>query len=373
MKNQAFKLMAIPRVFTLIIFSLLSIACLDEIDLAQGQALPDGIVVQGRINVDDQTGEAGILVRLERLFQFANSNRPDQVVTATLTVENSEGQSLVLPFRDGAYRATLAPGDASFRVEPGIGYRLRVQTREGEEYESRFDVLPPPLQAESAGASIGITTVEDLNGNPAQEPAIFYDITAPVRYADGSPTFLRWTLEQTYKVTDTPEVGPNRLNDPKPCYVTLPFESDELFLFNSLEQSGDRVENFPLVFQLANFRYAEGHVMTIVQETISRDAFEYFDQVNQIATRDASLFEPPGGPVVGNIIDVNGVTANVFGFFYASNQTVARVAVSPDDALNPNFFCPLIRSPSPFPQANSCDDCRSITGSEVVRPDFFPF
>ncbi|WP_273445530.1 DUF4249 family protein [Neolewinella agarilytica] len=373
MKNQAIKLTAIPRVFALIVFSLLSVACLDEIDLAQGSALPDGIVVQGRINADVENGGADVQVRLERLFQFENSNRPDQVVTATLTLENSEGQTLSLPFRDGAYRATVAPGDAAFQVAPGIGYRLRVQTTEGEEYQSAFDVLPPPLQAESAGASIGLATVDDLNGNPSEELAIFYDITAPVRYSDGSPTFLRWTLEQTYKVTDTPQVGPNRDNPPKPCYVSISFESDELFLFNSLEQSGDRVENFPLAFQLADFRYAEGNVMTIIQEAISRDAYEYFNQVNQIATRDASLFEPPGGPVVGNVIDVNGTTANVFGFFYAANRTVARVAVSPEDAMNPNLFCPLLRSPSPFPQPNSCDDCESLSGSEIVKPDFFPF
>lgn len=350
-----------------------SFGCLDEIELAQGAALLEGIVIQGRINADVETGGADVQVRLERLFQFENSNRPDQVVTATLAVENSEGQSLVLPFRDGAYRATVAEGDASFRIEPGIGYRLRVQTQEGEEYETDFDVLPQPLQAESAGASIGLTTVDDLNGNPVQELAIFYDITAPVRYADGSPTFLRWTLEQTYKVTDTPEIGPNRNNDPKPCYITLPFESDELFLFNSLESSGDRVENFPLVFQVANFRYAEGHVMTILQEAISRKAYEYFDQVNQIASRDASLFEPPGGPVVGNARDVSGETVNVFGYFYAANRTTARVAVSPDDAMNPNVFCPLIRAPSPFPSPNACDDCRTLAGSDVTRPDFFPF
>lgn len=365
--------MAIFRVFVLIVFSLLSVACLDEIDLAQGTALPDGIVVQGRLNVDVETGNADVQVRLERLFQFANSNRPDQVVTATLTLENSEGQNMVLPFRDGAYRATIALNDNSFQITPGVGYRIRVQTQENEEYETDFDVLPQPLQAESAGASIGLALVEDLNGNPAQEPAFFYDITAPVRYPDGSPTFLRWTLEQTYKVTDFPEVRPFLGNDPKACYVSIAFEGDELYLFNSLEQSGDRVENFPLAFQLIDFRYAEGNVMTILQEAISREAYEYFNQVNQIASRDASLFEPPGGPVVGNARDVNEMTTNVFGFFYAANRTLARVAISPEDAMNPNTFCPLLRSPSPFPQPNACDECLMLTGADVSRPDFFPF
>jgi len=360
------------RILPLLVLTLISFSCLDEIDLVQGNALPDGIVMQGRINVETD-GVADVQVRLERLFQFENSNRPERVVTATLTVENSEGQSLDLPFRDGAYRATVASGDASFRIAPGIGYRLLVQTIEGEMYETDFDVLPAPILLESAAASIGLTLVEDLNGNPAQEPAIFYDVTGPVTYTDGTPAFIRWTLEQTHKVTDLPEISPFLGNDPKPCYVTLPFESDELFLFSSLESPSQRVDGFPLGVQVIDFRYAEGNVMTIYQEALSRSAYDYFNQVNQIASRDASLFEPPGGPVQGNARDVNGLTSNVFGYFYASNRSLARVAVSPEDAMNPGFFCPLVRAPTVFPNPNACDDCQMLSGSDVNRPDFFPF
>jgi len=326
--------------------ALLLTNCLDEIDLGQGEALPDGIVFQGRINAGNDGELTDVAVKLERLFVAQGSNRPDQVVTASASIENSEGQSRDLRFLDGAYRATIDDNDPDFRVEAGLGYRVRVLTLQGEEYLTEFDILPDPLAIEEADAEL--TAVEILNqvDLPVTVPAMRFDVTAPVRYPDGSPTFLRFTLERTYKVTDLPEIRPFDMNDPKVCYVSQPLDGDE---------------------------YAEGYVMTIFQEALSREAYEYFDQVDRIASRESSLFEPPAGPVVGNAFDVNGNTSNVFGFFYATNRTQARVAVSPEEAGNPDFFCPLSRPPSPFPTANNCDDCLMINGSFLNRPSWFPF
>lgn len=353
--------------------ALLLTNCLDEIDLGQGEALPDGIVFQGRINAGNDGELTDVAVKLERLFVAQGSNRPDQVVTASASIENSEGQSRDLRFLDGAYRATIDDNDPDFRVEAGLGYRVRVLTLQGEEYLTEFDILPDPLAIEEADAEL--TAVEILNqvDLPVTVPAMRFDVTAPVRYPDGSPTFLRFTLERTYKVTDLPEIRPFDMNDPKVCYVSQPLDGGDLILFNSLETSVDRVEDFLLTFDPIDYEYAEGYVMTIFQEALSREAYEYFDQVDRIASRESSLFEPPAGPVVGNAFDVNGNTSNVFGFFYATNRTQARVAVSPEEAGNPDFFCPLSRPPSPFPTANNCDDCLMINGSFLNRPSWFPF
>ncbi len=348
-------------------------ACLDEIDLGQGESLPDGIVFQGRINAGTAGEPSDVVVRLERLFIAQESNRPSAVVTATVVLENSEGETYPLPFRDGGYRATIPDNDPSFQVAPGIGYRVRVNTREGEEYETAFDVLPEPLQVEDVRAVRGLVEVENAIGVPVDVPAVNFDVTAPVAYSDGSPTFIRWTLERTYKVTDLPEIRPFDMNDPKPCYVTRAFEGGDLILFSSEDSPIDRVENFPLTSQVIDFEFAEGYVMTIFQEAISREAFRYFDQVDQIASRESSLFEPPAGPVVGNARDVNGLTNNVFGFFYATTRTFERIAVSPAEAGNPGFYCPLSRGMSPFPQPNNCDNCLFIDGSFAIRPEWFPF
>jgi len=361
------------RLSLLILVTLCLTNCLDEIDLAQGARLPDGIVFQGRINAGVDGEPSDVRVRLERLFIAQESNRPSVVVTATVVLENTEGQTLTLPYVNGAYRATIPNNDPNFRVEAGVGYRIRVNTREGEAYETEYDVLPAPLAVEDVRAVRGFVEVENAVGVLVDEPVFLFDVTAPVAYPNGDPTFLRWTLERTYKVTDDPTIRPFDMNDPKPCYVTRAFEGGDLILFSSLESTADRVENFPLTAQQINFEFAEGYAMTIFQEAISEEAFRYFNQVDQIASRESSLFEPPAGPVVGNAYDVNGNTENVFGFFYATNRTFDRVFITPADADNPSFFCPLPAGMSPFPQPNDCDNCLFINGSDTVRPVWFPF
>ncbi len=353
-----------------LLLALALFSCLDEIDLNQGAALPEGIVLQGRINAG---APSDVRIRLERLFRFENSNRPDQVANATVVLENSDGQTLNLPFRDGAYRATIPAGDPNFLVAPGLGYRVRVATREGEAYETDFDVLPAPLAPDGASGEPSIVTRLNAAGDEIMVPGFAYNISGPIRYPDGSPAFIRWTLEQTWKVTDEPGIFPFNENDPKVCYVTQPFEGNDLFLLNSLDIPANRVDNFPIAAQPRDFRYAEGNVMTIYQEALSRAAYEYFDQVRRIASTEASIFEPPGGPIVGNARDVNGLTSNVFGFFYATSRSEVRVPISPAQAENPGRFCPLVRSPSPNPQPNSCDDCLRIEGAELPRPSWFPF
>lgn len=360
----------LPGVFLL---GLLLLGCLDEIDLAQGEPLPSGIVLQGRINAGNDGEPSDVEIRLERLFIAEESNRPDRVVTATVTVENSEGQSVPLRYADDAYVVEIPANDPDFRVAPGLGYRARAITREGEEYLTEFDVLPPPLEVDEAGATLATTEVLNTIGNPITVPAMRFDVSAPVRYPDGSPTFLRWTLERTYKVTDLPGILPFLNNDPKSCYVSRALDGDDLKLFSSLTSTADRVEDLVLTFDPVDYEYSEGYVMTIFQEALSQEAFEYFDQIDRIGSRESSLFEPPAGPVVGNAFDVAGESSNVFGFFYATNRTLGRVAVSPEEAGNPAFFCPLSRPPSPFPSANDCDDCLRINNSVLQRPSWFPF
>lgn len=344
--------------------------CIDEIDLTDGEPLPDGVVVTGRLNVEGDV--ADVEMRLERLFRFGESNRPDRVVNALVTLENSEGQSLVLPFRDDAYRAEFPEADPDFRIEPGIGYRIRANIGE-ERYLTEFDVLPAALQIGDITTRPGTVERETAAGTIEDAPAIDYLIDAPLTYPDGQPTFIRYTAEQTFKVTDTPMIGPNRNNPPKPCYVTRAVDGDEVTVVSSLTTDATQLMNFPLAAQVIDSRFAEGNVLTAYQEMLTRAAFDYFDQIGSIASTDASIFEPPGGPVVGNASEVNGLTQNVFGFFYATNRSFVRVAVSPDEAGNPTPRCPMPPSMSPFPAPTSCDDCSTLNNSLIERPDWFPF
>lgn len=358
------------RVPALLLLALALLGCVDEIDLGQADRLPEGIVVRGRLAVEPDGAIAE--VNLERLFQFS-SNLPNQVVSARVTLENTEGQSLILPYREGAYRLDIGRDHPDMTIRPGIGYRLTVLTQEEEAYQSDFDVLPPPLPIDAVDRSFVTLETVTPAGTVNTVPGIAYTVSAPVNYPDGTAARLRYQLAVDFALTDEPVQFPYTNNDPKTCYVRQNLAGNRLFLLDGRDVTAGRVTDFPLATVPVNFLYAEGHYTTVYQEALSVPAFAYFTQIASIADQDESIFGSPPGPVAGNITDLNGLTPNVFGFFYATNRTLDRLAVSPEEAGNPSTYCPLPPPERPNAPPTSCDDCMRLNGASLTPPPFWNF
>ena len=348
----------------LVLIAVLVTSCLDEIDLAQGLPLPDGIVVSGRLLAGEDVNEAEVI--LEELFRFEGSNRPSQVVTATVTVVNSDGQELPLSFRDGVYTGQLPADDPSFRMEEGMTFSVNVVTREGANYFSEPEVLLPSLPAAGGSAELSDLEITDLIGNPTLVPAIEYKVNSPLRYPDGEPAYLRWLKTEVYQQTD--EDFDLITGEPKVCYISIPFGGLEVKVLGNIG-SVDSVAGFSLGKNRIDFGYAEGNYMVIRQESITERAFTYFDQVRQVASREFSIFEAPGGPIVGNIRSADAAITNVFGYFYVTKPSFARVPVTPAEAGNPVRACPLMVDMPP--PTNRCTDCLIARNSSTVRPEWW--
>ncbi len=338
--------------------------CVDQIDLTQGQPLPDGIVVSGRLLVGEDEIDAEVL--LEELFRFEDSNRPGQIVTADVRIVNSDGQELELLYREGIYRASLPAGDPSFRTEEGMTFNVSVTTREGNAFVSTPEAVPQMLEATSATAQLSTVTVENQVGVPNDLPAIEYRINTPLRYPNGEAAYVRWLMTEFYQQTD---MSTDTTTGIKTCYTNAPFEGNEVKVVGPSNNVSE-LTNFSLGKNRITFRYAEGNYMEIRQEAISREAFDYYDQVNSIASTDLSIFEAPGGPVVGNVKSVDGSIANVFGYFYVTRPSFVRVPVTPAEAGSPMAACPLATN---FPPpVNRCTDCLVASNTAtLVRPPWW--
>lgn len=340
--------------------------CLDEIDLGQGLPLPEGIVVSGRLLAGEEFNEAEVI--LEELFRFENSNRPDQVVNAAVTIVNSDGQTMPLTFREGNYSGRLPVNDPSFRVEDGMTFSVNVVTQEGDNYFSEPEVLAPALPVGEAFAEVTELEITDLVGNPGFVPAIEYKINTPLRYPSGEPAYLRWLMTEYYQFTD--EDFDVVTGEPKVCYVPQPFGGLEVKVVGNIGVV-DSLLGFSLGKNRIDFAYGEGNYLEIRQESISERAFIYFDQVGQIASRELSIFEAPGGPIVGNIRSSDAAISNVFGYFYVARPAVARVLVTPAQAGFPVNACPLITNMPP--PTNRCTDCLIVRNATTERPEWWEF
>lgn len=346
----------------LTLLATLLFGCIDQIDLTQGLPLPDGIVVSGRLLVGDDLTEAEVI--LQELFRFETSNRPDQIVTANVRVVNSDGQELSLAYRDGVYKGSIAAGDPAFRAEEGMNYHVQVTTREGANYTSKPEALLPKLEITSARAITSTVEVENGAGVIGNEPAMEYLITTPLLFDNGDPAYVRWLVNEYYALTDE---STDTITGIKTCYIDLPFEGTKVKVVGNAAGVAS-LTDYSLGKNRISFRYAEGNYMEIRQEAISREAFDYYSQVNSIASRELSIFEAPGGPVVGNVSSVEGTTANVFGYFYVARPSVVRVPVTPAEAGNPVFACP-IQSPMPPRPPHRCTDCLlASNNATTARP-----
>jgi hypothetical protein len=347
--------------FLLTLLAALLFGCIDTIDLTQGLPLPDGIVVSGRLLAGEEFTDAEVL--LEELFRFENSNRPAQIVSADVRVVNSDGQELELLYREGIYRARIPASDPNFRTEEGMTFNVRVLTRDGQSFISTPEALPPVLEASGASSELSTLTIENQVGVPNDVPAIEYRVSTPLRYANGDAAYVRWLLTEFYQQTD---MSTDTTTGIKVCYIDAPFEGNEVKVVGPSSNVSE-LTNFALGKNRITFRYAEGNYMEIRQEAISREAFAYYDQVNSIASTELSIFEAPGGPVVGNVKSEDGSIANVFGYFYVTQPSFIRVPVTPAEAGNPTAACPLATN---FPPpVNRCTDCLvASNNSTLVRP-----
>jgi hypothetical protein len=354
------------RPLLLILLAVLFFGCIDTIDLTQGLPLPDGIVVSGRLLAGEEFTDAEVL--LEELFRFEDSNRPAQILSADVRVVNSDGQELKLLYREGIYRARIPAGDPAFRTDDDMSFNVKILTRDSLSFVSTPEILPPTLEASGATATATTLAVENQAGVQNDVSAIEYRISTPLRYANGEAAYVRWLLTEFYQQTD---MSTDTTTGIKVCYIDASFEGNKVKVVGPSSNVSE-LTDFPLGKNRVTFRYAEGNYMEIRQEAISREAFNYYDQVSSIASTELSIFEAPGGPVVGNVKSEDGSIANVFGYFYVARPSYIRVPVTPAQAGNPTAACPLANDRPP--PINRCTDCLiASNNSTLVRPSWWEF
>jgi hypothetical protein len=168
---------------------------------------------------------------------------------------------------------------------------------------------------------------------------------------------IRWEVYAVYRLSDM-----NR----RICYNTETMRQDKVFLYDGPNSDIDRLDNYPLIDIRRDHRFAEGCFIFIIQENLSKEAYQYWNTVKSLAQRNGNMFDPPAGTIGTNIRNVKDPSEQTFGFFYATAHDSIRVHIRPKEAGFPKRYCP--QPPSDRIGPTLCDDCRLQTGSSLVRP-----
>ncbi len=347
-------------------------ACLDKIELDIPKEDQDALVIDGVLR---QGNPSQVMVRIGRIFNFTAAGRQDVNVRTVFLLDDADNSVELEGFASGHYALSIPKDHPTMKIEVGRTYRLRISTFDGQELVS---IAEPLLEVPDAGQvdvrSFKKDVVDNL-GKFRQADFFEFSISSPTGLtADGKNARLRYVLEQTYKVTDTP----NKTFDDssKVCYITNMIAADRVNVIDGNELTGGASVPIPLhETAMYNSLYAEGYVLTVYQQSLSESAFTYWQQVSQVLERTGNMFEAPAGKIRSNFATLEGSSANkeVFGYFYVTQQDTSRFYISPDMAGNPATICPwlnAVAAPGRCPKEPCCD-CLTANGSQSEVPDFW--
>jgi len=351
------------RLFCFCLIVLNFCACVDEIELSAPDQPDSGILVQGRLLY----GNPGMVTASVYELYTLSNNLPKPIGGATVMLRDDQGHEIeLLSNFDGNYYLEIGPNHPDFPIQTGRKYQLSVAIPNGQTYQSDWEVLlsVPPIDS----VHVEWFEREELDNFGQLVPipytrfGVSTDATTP---GSSEPARFRWEFDAAYRITD---------DLLKTCYTVRKLLNDNVFALNSALLAQNNLVGYPLAETIVDYRFAEGFYIIVYQQSISENAYGYFDELSQLLSRKGTLFDPPAGAIRTNISNITNPDALVYGFFYVAEQDTARLYISPDMAGNPHKRCPLPPSHGGVRPPNSCDDCLLEAGeSSHEKPSWWLF
>ncbi|MCB0549558.1 MAG: DUF4249 family protein [Phaeodactylibacter sp.] len=346
-------------------------SCVDEITLGAGERPTSGMLVQGRLI---QGTPSYVEATVYELFLYDN-NLPRAVGNSEVLLHDEEGRSVpLIPNYDGTYFQHIESNDPNFPIVAGQRYQLTVTLPNGQGYASAWETLLPVSPLDSVSLQVYEKDVATFEGElETQRFAGFRASTSLKQPGSDGPARYRWETDQAYRLTEDP-IHPAYVDlSPKTCYVQLTGNIDKIVVLNGAELSERYLEGYQIWETPADYRFFEGFYLIAYQQSLTDNAFRYFDELAQLLARRGTLFDLPAGAIRTNISPTTDPDALTYGYFYATQQDTFRLYVPPGQVPGVSRRCPY---PPPLPgeelpPPNECDDCLLQAGSQLERPEWW--
>ncbi|MBI3220285.1 MAG: DUF4249 domain-containing protein [Bacteroidetes bacterium] len=324
--------------FLLLVLVLLIDSCVDRVDYNAADAATQ-LVVDGSIS--DMPGP--YTVKLSRTRKILDFTGAKTVSASKVVISDNVGNSEVLT---EISQGTFQTSPTGIQGVMGREYTLRVETRDGNVYESSPEKITP------AGSVDDIYTTfeqyQPLSGSPKYQFRVFANTTGEV----GGNNYYRWKFTGTYKVETHPELrtvtaGEGRIPDPPACsgYTknldqvgpctcctcwadlinTIPVISDARLV------SDGKFTNIEVgLVPVEYWTFFEKVQIQVEQISLSPAAYSYWKTVAEQKAGGSSLFQPAIGKAISNMTVKNG-TGGVQGLFSAYSSSKKIIFLQPSD------------------------------------------
>jgi len=346
-----------------LVFLLLVIGgCEDQINLDGTGSGAGKMVIQGQL-VKGCPSSISINLSLSR--DFRSLGLPPPVEGVEVIIQNENGEQLLVPEKDpGFYSMEINEDSTNFNIEFGAHYQLIVNVSDEDRYVSSPEILNEVPSPDSISIALVEREELDINNSPTLNRYVQFRMHTPLATTGARErSFLRWTFESIYQVTEVLVPGPGP--GPATCYVSRNIALDKVVVFNGNESNSDRLDDYRVVEDKTEPRFGLGYLLTVNQHSLSREAYRYWDQVGEVVGLSGGLFEATPGKIKGNLVNINDPSEEVFGYFYVSEEQKITRFVKPSEAGMPRQFCDQFQNAA----EDVCTNCRSIPFSSTEKPD----
>lgn len=315
-------------------------ACVEPIDFDVPEP-KEQLIIQGTIN--DQPGPykvsigQGVSIRPDSVF-----NPPVQ--GAQVRLYDDEGN--VEDFEE------VAPGEyvtrGAMQGIVGRSYHIKVTLANGNTYESTPDLLKPVGEIQDIYWEYENEIDEEVFGDI---PRDFFNIYVDSEAGQLEENFIRWRMKGTYRIVTNPELYEvdrpwfdNPIPRPRPCsgfevapapggqgtivvqkrpceccecWVNI-FEKNPVVSDDRLVANGQfknvKVGEVPI----NSINFYDRYLVSVEQMSLTRTAYDFFRLIEVQRTSASSIFQPPSGEIVGNVV-ADDENDRVIGLFYASS------------------------------------------------------
>jgi len=335
--------------------STLLLGCIDQIDFESNSATRL-LVVDGRIT--NSNGPHSLKLGITTGITTIPDKITKPVEGAEIMIfDNLGNKEDYFEIEPGIY---LLQGNIVKGI-PGVEYFIEFTLSNGSKFRSVPEIMPEEIEiTDSVILEFAKKDFVSSSGILTSRNVINVLINSQIPET-ANPLFLRWHVEENYKVTPPP-IG---FYQPPSCYISELPGLHRIPLFDGSEFSAGVLDNFLLYTRELDHSFAERHYFNVVRSVISSNAMDYWEKLDITANRVGSIFDAPPSPVPGNIYNIDDPGVIVLGFFEAIATDATRRFTIPSDI--PIF----IRSFCRFDPIR-CRDCLSIPNSSLERPYYWP-
>lgn len=313
-------------------------SCVERIDFETADSTSQ-LVVDGQIN--DEPGP--YTVKLSRTRKALDFTATKTVSASKVLISDNLGNSEVLK---EVYPGAFQTDPSGIRGIMGREYTLRVETRDGNVYESSPEKIKPAGSVDSIYYKF--ERYQPLSGSPKYQFRIFSSSTGEPQ----GDNLYRWKFTGTYKVKTHPELrttlaGQDRIPDPPPCsgYTKKleqvnPCECCTCWVnfVNSLPKvsdsklaAGSKFKDIEVgLVPVEYWTFFEKVQIEVEQISLSEIAYNFWKIASDQKAGAASLFQPAIGKPISNITLKSG-KGEVQGLFSANSKSKKIIFLTPND------------------------------------------